>query len=71
MRLYRKKKRRFKKEEVQNFEILRDRNQVRKFHQGVNRYRKGATPVTSSCYDKTGDLITDKQKVGRNISQNC
>ena len=42
---------------------MRDRNQVRKFYQGINQQRKGFTPITSSCYDKQGNIITDKQKV--------
>lgn len=63
VKLYRQKKRRFKKEEVQNLEILRDRNQARKFYKSVNKQRKGHVPITSTCKDKSGNLITEKQKV--------
>lgn len=63
VKLYRQKKRRYKNNEVQNLEILRDRNQTRKFYQGVNKQRKGHQPITSTCNDKNGNLITEEQKV--------
>lgn len=62
-KLYRQKKRRFDKEEVQNLEILRDKNQARKFYQSVSKQKKGFSPTTSFCNDKDGNLITDKEKV--------
>ncbi len=62
-KLYRQKKRRYEKEEIQKLEVLRESNQTRKFYQGVTKRRSGYTPSTAFCNDKSGKLITEKQGV--------
>ena len=59
-KLYRQKKCRFDTQEVQELEILRDKNQTRKFYKGVSKRRTGFAPSTSFCNVKEGNLITDK-----------
>ena len=62
-KLYRQKKRRYEKEEIQKLEVSRESNQTRKFYQGVTKRRSGYTPSTAFCNDKSGKLITEKQGV--------
>ena len=60
-KLYRQKKRRYEKEEIQNLEVLRESNQTRKFYQGVTKRRSGYTPSKAFYNDRSGKLITEKQ----------
>lgn len=64
-KIYRQKKRRFQKNCMENLEILRDRNEVRRFYQNVNKQRKGFVPTSTACNDKSGNLITNKQEILR------
>ena len=76
VKLARQKKRRFERDQLEKLELLRDRNQSRKFYQNVNRQRKGFNPTTSHCNDEheQGGLIpTTKRssKDGRGTSAIC
>ena len=62
-KLCRQKKRRFDRKNMEGLEILRDRNEVRRFYQNVNKQRKGFVPISSACNDKSGNLITNKQEI--------
>ena len=48
---------------MEGLEILRDKNEVRRFYQNVNKQRKGFVPISSACNDKSGNLITNKQEI--------
>ena len=73
-KLYRQKKRRFDRKNMEGLEILRDRNEVRRFYQNVNKQRNGFVPILSAYNDKRGNLITNQQKSsveGNSFSPNC
>lgn len=63
VKLAKQKKRQFERDQVEKLEVLRDRNQARKFYQNVNKQRKGFVPTTANCNDENGNLITNKQEV--------
>ena len=62
-KLARQKKRRVKKKEAENLEILRDRKEARKFYKNINQSRKHFVPSTTSCKDKQGNMVTCKEEV--------
>jgi hypothetical protein len=60
-RLFRRKKYHFLRRQCEDIEMLRDRNEIRKFYKKVKRLSEGFKTSTSSCRDKEGNLVTDAQ----------
>ena len=44
-------------------EQLFRQNEMRKFYEKVNRFRKGFTPQAATCRDAEGNLLMDKGEV--------
>ncbi|XP_039282916.1 uncharacterized protein LOC120351043 [Nilaparvata lugens] len=64
-RIHKKKKKEWKKKELEILEAARDRNETRKFYNKVNIGRKGFMPRTTLCRAKDGELLSEPGKVLR------
>ena len=63
--LKQRKKREFEQRELAEIEMLRSRNDARKFYQKVTRLSQGKNTGTPNCRDSQGNLVTDTQSALR------
>ena len=62
-RLFKRKKRQWKKRESEQIETYRQINEARKFYQKVNSRGRGNGSWPPFCKDKDGNLVTDTQSM--------
>jgi hypothetical protein len=73
-RQFRKKKREYLKDKINELESNSKNKNIRDLYMGINEFKKGNQPGTNLVKDETGDLLADRRKIlidGRTTSVSC